>query len=573
MFTLSGTIRLLFTCLAGLVLLQIGCSDDGGTKPPPPDSLKAEEVAAEAGESLATLMTSVVDPIIDDADSSFRPDDIDFSQVHAKYQEALGYDAGCKNAKFGVAFTGILMFLVDDDFNDLVEDYKHLYDTLEFNPLRPGGVAPVPDLGGKPLVEGIPLKAGRFRDLIPSPLALDQAMVGMALADPNISEIQQRIDAVLLPSLVEARQHLEDLLEDPNYTFVITPEMQGNDGASQIVLDRSDFQVFLALVQGAEAGLHVFLARNFDVDSYTTDGITKALRKDSSFGSLKGSGVGTGHMTAAKTRVLGCLEAVKQAVDYLKLEVGTSQMYDLIKVYSNDLSALNDVYDAADSILWYFDGPRELDIIWSDWDCYEVDGWWYCDEIFDTVAVTVDINKFFDAPIANFKDFIPNYTITVTPAEQTHQDFADLNFNRMRYWDNLDRYFDRTIDTPFFAVHMPDTDSDEFYRFLAEERQAMLGWYDLYDYCNYPPYQYPDDIWCFWSENQWYYEELYEAVTSLEVCYDWSAAAFETWEFPNPTMNGLFPGMTSDRLKEIWSDDMQLEWYPSDCQTINIDIW
>jgi hypothetical protein len=53
-----------------------------------------------------------------------------------------------------------------------------------------------------------------------------------------------------------------------------------------------------------------------------------------------------------------------------------------------------------------------------------------------------------------------------------------------------------------------------------------------------------------------------------EVCYVWEAATFASWLWPNPTFNGLLPGMTSDRLKGLLWDD-GIDWAQSNCDTID----
>jgi hypothetical protein len=560
--------------LAVVAILLYACGCSKGPEDPIIDSAEAQKKADEASDSLANLMMTVIDTTLAEADSSFRPHDVDFTDVNATYQRALYLDPNCKDAQFGAAFTGLLLVMTDPSFNELIEEFKRVYDTLQFNPLQPRGMAPKVGLGGRMFIESVPLKARRFGDIIPSPFELDRAVTKLALIEPSISQLQAILEASLLPRVQKARQHLAALVNDPSYTFMITPEMQGNEGASPIIVDRSDFQLFLTMAEGIEAGLHIFFARDLNLTAYTADGVQEALRKGSDFLSLKGSGIGAKHMADAKTRVLGCLNGIKQTIEYLKGEIGTWQENDLIKVSSEDLDDLDEIRDSVTSILSYFAGPRQLDVIWekdSDW--FWNGSEWEYNVIEDTISLTVDISMFFDNAMNNFKDFIPDYTVTVEPSGDLDKSFAENHFSRDRYWIAMATIFSLTKpnDTPYFEYHLPDEDAPEYYRLLAEypaSMQMVFGWDDVYNYCGPGA----TDLWCYSSSSMWYYRDYWNNPDRLVACYEWDAATFGDLEFLNPTMNGLLPGMTSQQLKDIWTNDIELEWYRSDCDTIEVDI-
>ncbi len=557
--------------IIAVVLWVCGCSEEKGTDPPPIDTAKAQQIADQASTSLADLMDSVINTTLDHADSSFRPRDIDFTDVNTTYRSALSVDPNCKDARFGVAFTGLLVVMADPDFNDLVDDFKHLYDTLEINPFRTWTMAPKIDFGGSMLIESVPLSAGGLNDVIPSPLELDLAISKLAMVEPSMSHIQDILETSLLPRLQDARLHLAALVNDSAYTFVITPEMQGNPGASPIVIDRPDFQLFLTMTEAVEAGLQVFFARDLDLSAYNIEGVQEALRKGSNFLSLKEGGVGAAHMAEAKTRVLGCLNGIKQTTVFLEGEIGTSQADDLIKVYSSDLDDLHRLRDSVTSILTYFDGPRQMNIIWETGSYWSWNGdSWNHYVVEDTVSLTVDISKFFDSAMSNFKDFIPDYTATVESVNDLHITFAQNHFSRDRYWAAMDSIFGLTYpnDTPYFADHLPDENTAEFYRLLAEYPsyvQMMFGWDDVYNYCEPGA----TDPWCYWSSNGSHYSDYWYDQDQIVACYEWDAATFDDWYFPNATLNGLLPEMTSQELKDIWANDNHMGWFKSDCDTVS----
>ena len=57
------------------------------------------------------------------------------------------------------------------------------------------------------------------------------------------------------------------------------------------------------------------------------------------------------------------------------------------------------------------------------------------------------------------------------------------------------------------------------------------------------------------------------------VCLVWEAATTNDWTFPNPTMNGLMPGMTSQQMKNIWLNDLEFDWIDSVCDTVQLEAF
>ena len=68
------------------------------------------------------------------------------------------------------------------------------------------------------------------------------------------------------------------------------------------------------------------------------------------------------------------------------------------------------------------------------------------------------------------------------------------------------------------------------------------------------------------------YELTINSVTDqYEICYGWDAVTFDGWTFPNPTINGLLPGITSDSLKSLMNIEAS-DWLQSDCDTTDVDF-
>lgn len=561
----------LLKLVVGLVVLFVwlipGCGDDEITKPPVPDidCDSALTIIGAANDSLASQMNVVINQTLDNPDSSFRPRDIDFAGVNSLYEQAVAICPSNLDAQFGAAFTGLLLYLTDSELNDLVDRIKDVVDTMSSaaKMARPLRMLPDIDFGGPLAPDAIPMTAGGFVDALPSLVSLDYAVVSAAAADPQISEIQSNLENRLLPKIISARSRLVNILNSPGYTFTITPEMQGNNGADSVVMDRTDFSVFLAISYAAEAALHVFFARDLDINSYSLSDIESALNTGSTFLGLKAGGVGATHMSDAKTGILLAKDALVNAVNYLLAEIGsTDQTYALIEIPTGGAADLNQFRDSLNYYFTYFNGAKDIDVT--------INGK-------DTV-LSVDISKFFDAPMDNPKNFIPAYSITITEMDSLFAGFAAMHFNRDKYWDSLQSIYGLTSpnDTPFFDYHLPDQNSAEFYSMLSDRgvwpaygsRQFVFGWDDLYHWGGSDT----TNIWYYESMKMRLYHEYYEDREEyfVEACYQWTANLYTAWSFPDPTFNGLLPAMTSDKLKEMILNDSS-SWQKSECDTLDFD--
>jgi hypothetical protein len=559
--------------LAGVVWMGSGCGDNGNGPQPQYDCDRAAELVATANDSLGRQMYRVINETMENADSSFRPRDIDFSGVNSLYEEAVGLCPSDHDAQFGSAFTGMMLFMTDEDFNDLIDRVKYVIDTTSFSPKRLLKMLPQVKMGGSLVPGGIPLHSQSFGSILPSLVDLDYAIISAAPDDPVFSDLQAILENSLLPKMTVAGNRLLSILADPDFTFTITPMMQGNPGASPIVIDRSDFRVFLAVLYASEAFIHIACARNLDMSSYSDAGIQEALAQNSSFLSLRAGGVGAQHMASAKTCLLLAEQAVEDAIDDLLAEINTDQTNDLIKVYPDDADDLLRAKDSLSFYATYLTGPKNLQIIWTTgWQYIEIDGHLYYVPIKDTFNLYVDLRKFFDNPMNNPKAFLPAYTLLFEHLDEMYKDYADEHFSRDRYWMTLDTIFGLTYpnDTPFFSNHLPDEDNDEFYRLLAEDgywpnlnQQFVFGWDDVYYSCDPPGLP---DTWCFSSDNKWNYRNFYYGPQQYRFCYEWQANSFAQWTWPDATFNGLLPGLTSDQIKMLLMGDGS-GWVKSGCDT------
>jgi len=547
-----------------LLWFGIGCEDKDDTPVGPEDDCTtADSLVSQANDSLGSQMNMVINQTLDDPDSSFRPEDIDFSGVNNLYNQAVALCPTNLDAQFGAGFTGLLTYLTDPELNDLLDRIKYMADTIEADSKtpKPLNMLPLINTGGPLSPEAIPLHITGFTGVLPSLTALDYEVMATAATDPTIAEIQSNLETQLLPKIVSARTHLAAVLAVSTYTFTVTPAMQGNMGADPIIMDRTDFSVLMAVAYAADAALHVFFARNLDFTPISVEGLETAMTKSDDFLDLKSSGVGATHMATAKSRIASAKSALVDAIDYLMAEIGSDQTYDLIEIPDGGAADLN---EAKDTLNYYYDylvNQKEVDI--------NVNG--------NDTTVTVDLKMFFDDPMENPKEFLPDYTITLEELDSLHIGFATAHFSRQAYWDSLQSIYGITYpnDTPYFDNHLPDANDEEFYRLIGEygsyyvdygRQQFVFGWDDVQNYCT------PTDPWCYWSNNMSRYTNHWYDRDELTVglCYSWDDNSFAEWTWPDPTFNGLLPGMTEDQLKELIFGDGS-EWEKSACDTIETD--
>jgi hypothetical protein len=239
-------------------------------------------------------------------------------------------------------------------------------------------------------------------------------------------------------------------------------------------------------------------------------------------------------------------------------------------VYPSDVSEIASMKVDIVEFRSYFNGPKLLTITWGDSYCYYDDQSGLICYGKDTLEEMVDISQFFDNPVENHKSLLPRYTVTVADDSREYIDFATQHFDRTRYFDKLQSLYGTTDDTDLnlqqygIYSHLPETGSSEYYEFIRYS-QAVFGWDDYYSWS-------PNDslyVYTYSSNNQYQYWDMYSMGRQIQICYTWDALSFDTWIFPNPTFNGLLPGMTSTQLQDYYVKYLGT-WYRSECVYINL---
>lgn len=540
--------------------LLISCSES------PTEQDAPQTTVQQANDSLSSMMNTAINQYFDNSsphyqgtDSSFRPRDLDFTGVNAMYRAALNNDPTSVDAKFGVAMTGFLIYLSDPEFNALLDGFKHVLDTMTFNPFNPTVVTSAIYLPGPMSPEGVPLNSAGLLTVIPSATYLERGIVHSAAQAPSISQLQANMENKLLPKLVEARKLMIEIAADPNFKFYLTPEMQGNEGADTLIFDQSVAKIILAGLYGAEATIHIFIARNLDLPEYTIAAANNAMAQSSDFLNLKASGAA--NMSTAGDRILAGIIALTSGVNSLldEIRTGADQSRDFLQVDAYDSARLLEIRDTLISMETSMTaGPRLLAL--GD---------------YNSLLITVDIRKFFDEPMYNPKLFAPDYTVTLSELPDLYKTYADQRFSRTLYWSNLYDIFGvvEPNDTPIVPVHLPETNTDDFYALIAattysDSQFYILGWGDVYHTCpTCPPQEFYYDSWYHYE-----YRDLYSAPDQVGICLVWGANSFDEWNWPDPEFNGMLPGMTSEEMRSIWRDYLGFYFSKSVCDTVGLRL-
>ena len=525
----------------------------------------------QANALLAAKMDEAINNTWDDPDSTFRPGDVDFTEVLALFEQALYMCPDHDSARFGAAFSGLMVFMADPDLNDLYERFKNMDDTGGIFP-----VAPYPHIGigGDLAPAGIPMTPAALPKVFTDFTRLHSLMAQAATTDPTISDVQDLLENSLMPKLVLAQQRVKSIIQqNPQFKFVISPAMQGDPGAPAIVIDLLDFRTVLATTYAAEAMIHILVARNFDLPSYTIDGIEQALQQSSDFTDLKSDG--RAHMQTALQLILDAEEQAELAGNelYAILAAGHDHSDGILVAYRDDSTDVREIVDSLVKYREYFNGPKEMEIILDD---------------DDTLIEIVDLAQFFNNPVNNLKDLLPAYTVTIDSNGMEH--FVAEHFSVATYWDSMltiygVSYPNDTLSSLLqwgFRGHLPDDPtSAEFYEFLFGYADTGWGGY-IYYYANQSIFGWDDLRYYGWggdirwvgdyhSNHRWDFVNYWQSSSEVWVhCFEWQAASYDDWTFPDPTFGGVMPYMTNDRLKnEVINDGDSTWWEQSGCDYID----
>ena len=550
-----------------------GCEELTDGEVSPEDSSAAVAKADSATLIMETMMNDMFNAEPDSVEEML--DLMDFGDAYTLYSEAATLDPSNSDANFGMAFTGFLMLTQDQDLQDMLlrwEDYFSVNEPFliseEDGTLGRNGY-------GLPLsIDGISIPVLPYLEM---PVSLTKMATGDV---PQFSEFQDLVDGLFLPVVEESIAALELVDDDPDYVFIISPTMQGESEADPIEIDLTEIYVLEAGLYALKGVLKSVIAYNFDFVSFDSVGIVTELNQGSDFATLKSNGAAD--LGLALTSVNTAFERIHDALDFLEAETD-DQSNDLITLDQDD--NINEIRSDMEEIQNVFQGPNVIH--YSYWeDIYDNDGYWIGEvEIED--SLTVDISQFFNNPIADFKAMVPPYTMGTQPyysyedyyeslhvvIEQTTVTASGFNNTPVSLSLRLHTYEEGPIITAYIAIggiwydlttispsNVPAAVWDLYTDFIALIDDYSDEMY-AYQYINFD-----------WSgtvttgaslriEGDYYIEYEIRTATYVEPKFSWNASTYTEWlgSWPDPTMNGIFPGMDAQGLADLL-DFGQEDW-------------
>ncbi|MDI6809006.1 MAG: hypothetical protein QME66_08505 [Candidatus Eisenbacteria bacterium] len=476
-----------------------------------------------------------------------KPSHINLQPANSLYKQALALDPNNLDANFGAALTEILILTSDATVNATWDRWKAYIDTADV-PFSVPGTMMKSGPFGLPRT-GFPLNLKNARI---SPLMYPGTAFGMAKLStqnpPQMHELQDILKNQVLPKVDYALARLVKVETNSSYTFTVTPKMQGDVNEDPLELDLTEIYSFEAMLNLARSFILVATAYNFDFASYDSAGWIGAMTQSSEFLGLKTGGAT--QMSDAKEDIIAATNRLDDAVAFLKAEID-NQSDDIIKKKTATLEGPSSA--DLDSILAWDDRIRDYltnpQVITEDFDGNSGT---------PPVAVTFDLGKFFTNPITNLKGVFPAYTVEVE-RDTTHREnwtwnwvYAAGNFDyqgsSMTYYNYSkscwwDRWSSLNCSQPGDAIPRFDAVFDS----IIASFQARSDITSFNVWANWWGSVSPGPNWV-WTQIYYNYNyEVQDRVFYVPVIV-WNANSFAAWTFPNPTFNGLLPGMTTDAL-------------------------
>jgi hypothetical protein len=535
-------------CVAG----SLSCGDDS-TAPPPPDPDAARAAVQQANTALADLLYAQING------NPQQPSDVDFGPANALYNTALGLDPANLDARFGAGLTGLLMLSTDSEVNAAYNEWKTYLDTHTPFEAPPG---PAPNLG---VPIGLTTGAAGLRlpfDLV-AQSALALVRTPILAADPQIERVQAILRDRALPRLGAALGHLQTVAQDPNYTFTVTPRMQGDLAATPAEIDQTDVLALRAGCGLLAAASHIAVAYRLGFAAYDSVNLVQNLQRGSGWLALLPDGAA--QMGAART---ACLEATNDVDRSLVALLAESDVQDddVIKIGPSDLaradvdsiranlpnvrSALNGGYTRRD-----------------DWDS---------DSSTPDTPLTIDLGHLFTSPVQDWKELLPAYSISTERRPRGYNGYqfgGGVDSVTVAVASTADYYGYLAASSDLGNPLQVDFEGDDvlhqplldFYTAKLEQLAIPNCFRGLWLYATFQGHL---DAGTQQVPVRWEYQ--LDGATSCVVIpvITWDAESFEAWTFPDPTLGGVLPQMTSTAHlmstfgvdARRWQQRWELDW-------------
>jgi len=508
----------------------------------PTESIDEEGAKADielANKALEDVLYSLIN-----SEGIENMDEIDFSVPFGLYTAAYAKDPTNQDANFGLGLTGIFMITQDEPVNNAYDEWQtYLESTTPFE-------TPLNKINNTALTIGFPTSLSFFsipeKDLAKTILGTHK----MALDDaPKLSTIQLIFENNLIPKLDLALSALDLVDDNPQYTFMITPKMQGDLDADSLEIDLTEIYALEVGVNVLKVVLDIAVAYNVDFTGYDSLGMLNAFTQGSSFLTVRNSGQS---LADAKTSLLAAVDKLEAGINFLRNETD-DQNNDIIKLDPGG----NDEADL-DSILAHTDDARDL--LTSG---LSFTGDWDGDEGTPEEELMINIGEYFDTPIQDIKALFPPYTASV------ERDTSDYDW----YWFYEDTLVSATVNIPVdnsYSYNRSYSWYSSGEEYIYRQTNLTIPEFDqafdekVAELKQIPGIQYIN-IQLWWSEYltvgqrtindqtlSWNYEYRQAQSASYYPKITWTANSFDQWILPDPTFGGVLPGMTDSEFKRIF---------------------
>lgn len=539
-------------------------SDEGVSEE---DSLAAIQKVEEANQELEGIMNTLIN--MDEPDSVQQVlDALDFSDVYDLYKEAQLLNPNNDDANFGVALTGLLIISQDNDLQNMLNNWEGYFTANTPFEVTDGSAKILGKRGfGLPIsLEGMRVPMSAF---VGGPLSLAK----MSLDDiPQFSEFQQIVNTLFLPIINESIEGLEKVEENQAYVFTITGEMQGDAEATSLELDLTEVYAIDMMLHALKAICYSIISYNFDFVSFDAEGIVTELSRNSDFAILKNNG--GQYLSTALSSMKTAIDKFEEGIDFLVAETD-NQDDDLIPILDGD--DLADIREGIEDSREVLNGPKWINYNYYD-EYYDEYGW---HEEYIEDSVKVDIRKFFENPIGDFKEMVPPYTISTGIDTTTDWDWEDepiyysidsvevsglyntyiyISFEYVAYKEDTNIYAKIYIGGFYYdliegelnssMVPAPLWQTYQYYLELVNQYSSSEEYSDIY-------------VSFYWSGDvttgqslvidRYFYIETGVDVYYVYPIITWEANTYQDWvaAWPDPTFNGIFPDMTREDLVEF----------------------
>jgi len=514
--------------LSLLVVLIIsgGLSACGEDDENPVDVEGSKSTVEEANDALEEKLYKLIVSEMKDVD---QPQDLDFSEVNSLFKEALVQNPNNQDANFGAALTEILMMTSNKKVSDAFEKWDSYLQHNGFFSHSFHAISPI----------GIPTDLKTNQAALKSPVVMTNVLLQMTTSaqTPQMSEVQDILKNEALPVVNYAIAHLAKL--SSNYTFTVTPRMQGDVDEDELEIDMTEVYAMLSALNILKSSLHIAVAYNLDMPTYDVQGMINVLKQDSQFMTLKDKG----QMSSAKSAMISGADYLDKAISFLEAETD-AQSNDIIKLDKINDEALTYLKDYLADLKSSLSG-NAVTVAFGKNSEGEIKN------------VNIDLASFFDNPIQDFKDLLPSYSVSMTKGKNysgnrvsgSKQVSALITGNgNYKYYSSY-YYKDFIRNDNGWSYHSGEsipTFDNEFENLKTELLQNDLA--SLY-------------ISLYWNGTPNGQETVSATINydyELYVTYDipmitWDADSFSGWNLPNPTFNGLLPDMTDAELKDLFN--------------------